>query len=141
MADVLLSLQREGHLRDAHCVTGFNFLKDLQRSHGSSDGLVGMMSDKVDASFKPSMAPPGAGNAGGLDQLDFVLSRLRSHERNLLKYLVEHRELPRGGLLDWARQHCNYTTQKTAKAFAVGRIQSMLESMAEIYPRAPSPTR
>lgn len=136
MVDVLTSLVKEGHLTQAQARAGYAFLKDLQKHQGSSDGLVGQVAERVDSSTRSRLAPP---DGGGSDAYAQVLRGLRPHERELLHFLVIHKELPRGSLADWGRLNSAYKTPKTCKAMAVGAIRMMLDSMAALYTVPPQP--
>jgi len=136
MVDVLTSLVKQGHLTQAQAKAGYSFLRDLQKSQGSSAGLVGQVAERVDSSTMARLAPP---DGGGSDAYSKVLQGLRPHERELLHFLVIHKELPRGSLADWGRQNSAYKTPKTATAAAVGAIRMMLDSMAALYTVPPQP--
>jgi len=128
--DVMDELKEEGHLTLRQWNAGQLLLVVLQTSHGSSAGIVGQVGDKVDNSTRQPLYPPGGGT--GADAVGALLKGLRHHERELFKFLVVHRELPRGSLADWARTRSAYKTNKTCRAMAVGRITGFLDSIAEI---------
>ena len=101
---------------------------------GSSDGLVGQISDKVDCSRRPRMFPPLGGDA--TSAISRELSRLRQHEIDLLSRIA----LGRGRCLeDYGKIHSSYKTNKTARAFAIGRVTALLDSVAELAELKPMP--
>jgi hypothetical protein len=108
------------------------FLAELRGAHGTSAGLVSETAERVDAGVRQRLCPPG-GPSGTLPALDARLNRLRSHERRLMAYLIRHRELVRGGLSDFGRTHSGYKTARTTRAFAVGQIAALLDTLAEEY--------
>lgn len=130
MGDVIEDMAEKGHLNARQREAAALFLAALQAHHGSSQGIVGSTSDKVDCTLQLPCWPPGGGVP--VDACERLLKGLRGHERELLKFLVTHRELPRGSLADWGRQHSNYKTGKTQLAVTVGRVTAMLDSIAEI---------
>jgi hypothetical protein len=138
MVDVLTSLVKEGHLTQAQARAGYAFLKELQQYHGTSAGLVGQVQERVDMTTRSRLAPPDGGGMG-TGSIDLIVQGLRPHEQDLLRFLVIHKELPRGSLADWGRQNSGYKTPKTCKAMAVGAVRSMLDSMAAIYGAKPEP--
>jgi hypothetical protein len=131
MGDVLDSLREDGHLSERRYKAGVLFLADLQAVHGSSDGLVGQTSEKVDTGVRERMRPPGG--PCGIVALDQRLNRLRKHERELMGWLVQHKERNRGSLADLGRVDSGYRTAKTGRAYAAGRIASLLDTLAEEY--------
>lgn len=132
MGDLLEDLQQERHLSERQWLAATLFLRDLQGVHGHSGGLVGELRDKVDVSVRPRLWPPG-GPSGDLGALDARLNRLRGHERRLMEFLIRHRELARGSLKDFGRMHSAYTKRETARAYAIGRIAALLETLADEY--------
>lgn len=133
MGDVLEELHKEGHVSDAHYVATCRFLHDLRRSHGTSDGIVGQMCERVQTSTRERLAPPGGGDPDAWVRVMRALNGLAWHERMLFSYLVRQKELARGSLSDFGRQVSGYKTNKTTRAYAVGRINSLLASIAELY--------
>jgi hypothetical protein len=131
MGDVLDTLKEDGHLSERRYRAGMLFLADLQAAHGSSDGLVGQASEKVDSGARERLRPPGG--PSGIAELDGRLNRLRRHERRLMEWLIRHRELNRGSLADLGRMDSGYATVKTGRAYAAGRIASLLDTLAEEY--------
>lgn len=131
MGDVLDSLREDGHLSDRRYKAGMLFLADLQAAHGSSDGLVGQTAEKVDNGVRERLRPPGG--PSGIAALDQRLNRLRKHERELMGWLVQHKERNRGSLADLGRVDSGYRTVKTGRAYAAGRVASLLDTLAEEY--------
>jgi len=127
--DLLDELKGEQHLTDRQYLAGNVLLTMLRTSHGSSNGLVGQISDKVDSSARQPLWPVGGASIAHVDSL---LKGLRRHERELFKFLVVHKELPRGSLADWGRTRSAYKTNKTRRAVTVGRVTGFLDSVAEL---------
>jgi hypothetical protein len=136
MGDVMEELHKEGHIRSAHYVAVCKLLDDMRRSHGTSAGIVSMPSERVDTSIRDRLAPPGGGDQDAFARMSKALERLRSHERELLAFLVLQRELARGALSDYGRQWSSYKTNKTTRAVAVGKVSSLAASIAEAYSAA-----
>jgi hypothetical protein len=135
MADVVEELRKEGHVSDAHYVASCRLLEDMRRAHGSSDGIVGNVCERVQTSRRVRLGPPGGGDQDAFDRMMRMLDALSQHERKLLGFLIVQRELPRGSLSDLGRMTSGYQTNKTTRAFAVGRISSLLASIHERYAR------
>ena len=129
MPDVVADLVLEGHLQPRLQRAAQLFLVALQASHGSSGGLVMSTRDKIDVSRRPSYGPPPGG--GSIALMERLLKGLHHHERELLKHLVTAREKPRGALSDYGKGRSAYASQRTAHAFAVGRLTGLLETLAE----------
>jgi hypothetical protein len=130
LPDVIDDLHAEGHLTQRQHQAALLFLRELQASCGRSAGLVMDISERVDTSRRPASRPPGGPSVAHLDQR---LNRLHGHERQLMAHLVRSRELARGKLSDYGRTRSAYATQKTARAFAVGRVSALLDSLADTY--------
>lgn len=128
--DVLADLRSEEHLTQRQYDAGQLLLALLQAWHGSSAGMVGQLSCRVDAPLLLPSWPPGGG--AGMHMMERMLRGMRQHERELLKFLALHRELPRGSLADWGRTRSAYRTSKTQRAVAVGRVGGMLDTIAEL---------
>lgn len=137
MGDVLEEWKQEGHLTERQYLAGRVLLAILQRCHGSSDGIVGQLLDKVDGSTRCPDWPPGSG--ADVAELERLLKGLRRHEREFMRHLVVHRERPRGTVADWGSVKSSYRTNKTRRAFTVGRGTGFLDSVAELcLPPVPS---
>jgi hypothetical protein len=130
LGDIIDDLRHEGHLSPRQLKAVLIFLAELQRSHGASAGLVTNISEKVDLSRREAQRPPGGAS---ITELDHRLHRLRPHERELLKCLITAREKPRGTLTDYGKARCGFSQQRTAKAFAIGRVSALLESLADDF--------
>ena len=133
MGDVVDELHREGHVSDAHYVASCRLLEDMRRSHGTSDGIVGQVCERVQSSRRERLAPPGGGDPDAFARMTRLLDGLAGHERRLLNFLIVQRELARGSLSDLGRMSSGYKTNKTTRAFAVGRVMSLLASIHEVY--------
>lgn len=133
MGDVVEELHREGHVPDDHCLAVYRLLEDMRRAHGSSDGIVGQVCERVQTCTRERLAPPGGGDLDAFNRMTRLLDALSVHERRLLNFLVVQRELARGSLSDLGRMSSGYQTNKTTRAFAVGRISSLLASIHESY--------
>ena len=131
--DVLNELHKEGHITATQYAAASRFVMDLQRSHGTSDGIVSQTQERVQTSLRERLAPPGGGDVDAFARMDKLLSQLRRHERLILEFLILRRELPRGSLCDLGRQLSRYQTNKTTRAAAVGRIGALLDSVVELY--------
>jgi hypothetical protein len=127
----LEELREEGHLSLRQYQAGVMLLRMLQTWHGTSRGFARWVVERIDNGNYEEALEHRASKAH-LGQLDNLLKGLRSHERELLKFLVVHRELPRGSLADWGRQHSGYKTNKTRRAVIVGRVTGFLDSVAEL---------
>lgn len=128
MGDVLEDVRE--HLTDRQWRAGLLFLRELQKHHGQSAGLVSSISEKIDLSHKARLRPPGGPSIAALDAR---MHRLRPHERTLMAYLIKQRELVRGGLADFGRQHSGYAQVKTQRAYVTGLIAAMLSTLADEY--------
>ena len=131
MADVIDDIDMEGHLTSRHRLAATMFMADLQSSHGTSEGVVADTQPRVDTSVRPRFWP--VGSPGDIASLDQRLNRLRRHERQLMGHLVKSRELARGSLSDYGRMRSGYQSQKTARAYAVGRVVALLDTLADEY--------
>ena len=101
---------------------------------GSSEGLVGQMGTKVDCSTRPRMAPPNPGGAIN-EQVSRQLKGLREHEVELLSRIA----YGRGRCLeDYGKVKSSYKTSKTARAFAIGRVTALLDTVAELAQLKPT---
>lgn len=130
MGDVLEALHAEGHLSPRQHRAFALFLCSLQAQHGTSEGIVMQLAERVQSSSKGRLRPPG-GRPGHIAGLDALLHRLRPHERRLLAFMIRHRELPRGSLRDFGRQVSGYTDRIPARAVAIGRIGALLDTLAD----------
>ena len=133
MGDVFDDLREEGHITSRQHLTAMLFLRDLQASHGSSGGLVGDTTPRVQTGLQQRLAPPDGHGHYALARLDNRLHRLRSHERRLMGALVKVREQARGSLSDLGRMASGYKTSRTTRAVMVGRIGALLDTLAEEY--------
>jgi len=135
MGDVLEQLHREGHISDKLYVVAARLLEDMRRAHGTSGGIVTLeLSERVQSSTRPRWRPPGGGDPDAFSRMDSVLGRLHAHERETMAYMIKARELPRGRLADRGRQVSGFEHSRSASAYMTGRICSLLESIAELYP-------
>lgn len=132
--DVISDLHSEGHISARGFRAAVLFLSDLRAAHGSSGGLVSQLSDKVQTGARELLWPPGG--PVGIAEFDRRVNRLRPHERQLLAFLVKHREHARGTLADLGRQISGYKTAKTMRAVVVGRVGALCDSLAELYPES-----
>ena len=95
---------------------------------GSSDGLVGQMQDKVDCSTKARTFPPIG--SGYMDERTArQIRQLRQHEIALLTRIAHGRG---GALEEYGKINSSYKVNRTARAFAIGRVTALLESVAEL---------
>lgn len=134
MGDVFDEMRDEGHLSFRQHLAAMAFLADLQASHGSSAGLVGDMSPRVQVGLRAPLAPPAGQGGVELVKLDERLGKkLRPHERRLMGALVMCREKARGTLADLGRLASGYKTSRTTRAVMVGRIGALLDTLAEEY--------
>jgi hypothetical protein len=101
---------------------------------GSSEGLVGQIGTKVDCSTVARLYPPSGG--GHLDERTAQQLRgLRQHEIELISRIA----FGRGRCLEeYGMVNSGYKTNKTARAFAIGRVTALLESVAELAQLKPT---
>lgn len=133
LGDVFDELHREGHISDGDYVACCRFLDDLRRSHGNSDGIVGQVCERVQTSTRERLAPPGGGDVDAFARVTRLLDSLPDHQRKWIGSLIVKREVARGSLSDLGRITSAYKTNKTTRAFAVGRITAISASIAERY--------
>jgi hypothetical protein len=133
MGDVFDDMRDEGHLSARQHLTAMLLLRDLRAHHGTSAGLVGDISPRVQMCAQARLAPPDGRGGVELGKLDVRLARLRSHERRLMGSLVMCREKARGTLADLGRMASGYKTSRTTRAVMVGRIGALLDTLAEEY--------
>jgi hypothetical protein len=131
--DIISELRKEGHISDWAFVTFHRFLHDLRCCHGTSDGIVGQLAERVQTSTRSRLAPPGGGDPDAYARVRRVLDRMLDHERQLFGYLVKQRELARGSLSDFGKQTSGYRTNKTSRAYSVGRISGLVATVAELW--------
>lgn len=131
LGDILEDLAKEGHLTQGQMRAILMFLYDLRTHHGSTGSLVGTIDDRVNTSFRVSQMPQGIRNVESFDRLTKLFRSLHEHERDFLSFLVRSRELPRGSLGDWGRTHSAYNNAKQSRAFAIGQVRSLAQSIAE----------
>lgn len=133
LGDVLTGLHREGHVRPHQARAVSLFLDDMRRCHGSSAGLVCQMdNDKIGNSGK-AMFLTSHGDLFAFERMQSLLASLHPHERQTLAFLITCKEKDRGSLADYGRRHSAYEPAKTTRAWSVGRISALLESIAERY--------
>ena len=137
--DILEDLKREGHIRDELYIAGFRLIHDMTRCHGHSGGLIGSYDDNPKGGRHERLPAVHVPDMDAFSRMDRVLGGLRGHERELLSYCVKSRDLARGGISDWGRQRSKYSTAKTQRAWTVGQIRSLLESIFELYTRSYHP--
>lgn len=133
VGDVVEELRKEGHISDRQYVAVCRLLEDMRRAHGTSAGIVPEYGERVQTSVRPRGRPPGGGDPDAFNRMDRLLGSLREHERRMLGYLIVKKELPRGSLADYGRQASGYKHNRAARAFATGKIRSLLESIEELY--------
>jgi hypothetical protein len=133
MGDVVEELHKEGHVSDAEYVACCRFLEDMRRSHGTSDGIVSQVCERVQTSRRERLAPPGGGDPDAFARVTQLLNGLPHHQRTWMNSLILKREAVRGSLSDLGRIASAYKTNKTTRAFAVGRITAIFASIAEQY--------
>lgn len=118
-----------GHIPDRLLVSSRRFLHDLRREHGSSAGLVGGYSERIEVRQDGRLIALGT-DFDAWDRIRRVIDNLNAAEAELFAWLVSRRELRRGQLADWGRAHSGCKTDKACTAFAAGQIRSLLESIA-----------
>lgn len=133
MGDLLEDMRLGGHLTPRQHRAAMLFLRDLGAQHGTSAGIVGVVGERVDSGIRPPLCPPGGLIGADLVLLDNRLHGLRRHERWLLGFLVQHRELQRGTLRDLGRLRSGYTDRVAAQGVAVGRIGGLLDTLADEF--------
>ena len=85
MPDILEELDQDGHLTPRQRQAAALILRHLRASHGSSNGVVGEIAEKVDTSRQPPAWPAGSDGAP-IGILDGMLRGLRLHERELVAF-------------------------------------------------------
>jgi hypothetical protein len=133
MGDVVDELYKEGHVSDVEYVACCRFLDDLRRSHGTSDGIVSQVCERVQTSRRERLAPPGGGDPDAFARVTRFLDGLPQHQRAWINFLIVKREVARGSLSDLGRIFSGYKTNKTTRAFATGRVTAIVASIAESY--------
>lgn len=99
------------------------------QASGNSAGMVGQMSDKVDCSRVARTYPPGVGGVALTETISRQLRGLRQHEIDLLSKIA----FGRGRCLeDYGRVRSSFKANRTARAFAIGRVTALLDSVAEL---------
>jgi len=134
LGDTLEELYKDGHISGLQYATASKFLHDLRTSRGSSEGVVGVVEERVQSSTRSRIAPPGAHANAAQRRTAHVLKQLRDHERETLHFLIMRREMARGGLSDLGRIRSNYQTQKTTRAAATGLVRALVATIVEVYP-------
>jgi hypothetical protein len=97
-------------------------------------GLVPELGERVQTGIVQRLYPPGGGDPDSFAMLSGVLDKLRVHERDLLSFLIVHKEYQRGSLADWGRYRSAYEHGRSARAFTTGQISSALSSLEELRP-------
>ena len=134
LGEIIDDLRREGHLTDDLYAAGGRLVHDMTRCHGSSSAWgVGAYGERIGRGDGVSRRA----DFDAFQRMAAVLARLREHERTLLAFCILSRELERGKLADWGRKASSYKTRQQCKAFAVGQIRSMLETVADAYAKRP----
>lgn len=133
LPELLIDLRREGHIDDRLYSAGSRLVLDMTRCHGTSAGLTAQYGDQVQGGRGEKLPGKFKTELDAFRRMDKVLGGLNAHEREVLRQCVVSKELQRGNLSDMGRRLSGYTTAKTARAFAVGRITALLESVAEMY--------
>lgn len=136
MGEIIEGLRKEGHIRDSLYVPAARLLDDMRRAHGSSRLGSVMLMERVQGSVQPRCWPAGGGDPDAFARMNVVLCQLMGHERRTMAYMIRAREVPRGSLADQGRWLSGYEHSRAARAYMTGRICSLLESIAEVYPQA-----
>lgn len=107
------------------------FVAAVQSSHGSSAALVtgDLSNTRVDISRTARGAPPGGQSTMLMEKL---LKGLRRHERALIHALVTSPERGVVSLSAYGKSRSSYDSQRTARAFATGRLVGLLETLSEV---------
>jgi hypothetical protein len=126
---VVDDIQKEAnHLTTWQKLAAALLMQHMSGVIGSSDGLVGQMSTKVDCSTRPRAAPPNS--YGSVNhQIAQVVSSLRPHEKDLLSRIARGRG---GCLADYGKVKSGFQVNRTARAFAIGRVSALLDTVAEL---------
>lgn len=138
LRDIANKLYKERNLSGENLVAFAKLTKDMQESHGSSNGLVTSFCDVVSGAGVGKFAFASLPEVRAFERLERVLAGLHPHERQLLGYLITHKEKSRGTLSDYGRTQSTYGQNKTARAFAVGRVSALAHSIREQYALAES---
>lgn len=131
MADVLAPLVKDRRLTEEQ-IRGFaQLLADLQADRGSSGGVIGAWSDRVQTSFNPKATP--ARWTDSTDRLDALSRAMPLYHRDVISYLVLRTEQKRGDLVSWARTWSTYADRGTLLGCAVQRIAETGRWLNEWY--------
>lgn len=133
LPDLLEELYKGEHIDVRHLAVAGALVCDMRQIHGSSGGLTARYGSQVDGGRSEGRPPRFGARPEAFDRMNRVLRGLRQHERELLKRCILNRELRRGGLAQWGREQSAYAHGDTARAFAVGQVKSMLETLGELY--------
>src|SRR5688572_17290886 len=88
LEDYVELLRLGGHLTTRQSMAAVLFLRALQAPHGTSSGIVGEISERVDAGRRPRLWPPGGSPRANIVALDDLMKRLRPHERHLMNFVL-----------------------------------------------------
>lgn len=136
MPDIIAGLYKEGHLTGDQARSVGRLLYDMQAAHGSSAGLVTAFADRVSGRGAERFFLASCGDVVAFERMERALASLHRHELDMLAFLICARERERGALADLGRSKSAYTTAKTQRANAVGRISSFADSISEMYAAA-----
>ena len=131
LGDVVDEVYKEGHIPAAHYASAQCFLRDMRKFHGHSFGIV-QYAERVQSSYKDRLPALGS-RPEAFRRMQKVLDGFYEHDRGLFNYLVRKKELARGALSDLGRMWSGYKTNKTTRAYMVGRVASMVATMHETY--------
>lgn len=130
--DIVDDMARSQHISADLYRGARRLLSDMRRAHGTSAGVGLYGEDRRGGDGRPC-----SGDLEAFDRMSRVLGRLRAHERALLSWCILSRELRSGELADWGREHSRFKTRQQAKAYALGQIRSLVESITEAYSLRP----
>ncbi len=125
---VINDIQREEkHLTIYQRDAALLLMAYMEATGGSSAGLVGRMADKVDCSTVQRSHPPGGGELD--ERWARLLRSLHKHELELITRIAHGR----GGCLEQlGKVKSSFKANRTARAFAIGRVTALLDSVVEL---------
>jgi hypothetical protein len=134
MAEVLAELAKHKRLSKLELSAGAMFLRDLTAHHGRS-GQTGIpTNDRVDTSINLSGSQVWAhGWTRAHERCQRALDALRRHEREVLEWMICHREKARPDLASLGRRMSTYSDKAQAVAAGVSCIAGVLRTLAEVY--------
>lgn len=127
LRELIIEFAKRQRLSVTEAKAGLLFANDLDKAKGSSAGLVSNLEGGGSRGTRKTEPPKGSNDAALM--VESVNRNLRPHERQLLGDLI--RSASSADQL--ATLGRGYNEKGLKIACAVGRLQSLLDSIAEIY--------